>query len=144
MQGKSNMLPSTVSYVVSTLTFQKQFLHISTYSTCWICTYIGWLSAHKGGQETGCNCQGRFSGSIKISYREWSIDPGFGEKDMGVKKAIWGLPWWWLWLLAPNAGGPSLIPRQETRFCMPQLRVYMPQLKILHASTKTRHSQINK
>jgi len=27
---------------------------------------------------------------------------------------------------------------------MPQLRVYMPQLKILHASTKTRHSQINK
>ena len=44
----------------------------------------------------------------------------------------------------PYVGGPGLIPGQETRFHMLQLRVCMVQLSILHATTKTRHSQINK
>ena len=58
----------------------------------------------------------------------------------------------WLRLHAPNAAGLGLIPGQGTRSCMLQLRVHMPQLKIpnattkkiLHATTKTWHSQINK
>ena len=37
--------------------------------------------------------------------------------------------------------GPSSIPGQGTRSCMPQLRVHMPQ--VLHAATKTWQSQIN-
>ena len=40
--------------------------------------------------------------------------------------------------------GPGSIPGQGTRFHMPQLSGYRQQLKILHASTKTRQSQINK
>ena len=47
-------------------------------------------------------------------------------------------------LNTPYAGGPGLIPGQETRFHMPQLRVCLVQLSILRATTKTRHSQINK
>ncbi|TEA37298.1 hypothetical protein DBR06_SOUSAS6710032, partial [Sousa chinensis] len=39
----------------------------------------------------------------------------------------------WLRLLAPNAGGPGLIPGQGTRS-------HMPQVKILHAATKIWHS----
>ena len=35
----------------------------------------------------------------------------------------------WLGLHAPNVGDPGLIPGQETR-------VYVPQLKILHATVK--------
>ena len=50
----------------------------------------------------------------------------------------------WLRLHAPNAGGLGSIPGQGTRSYMPQLRVRMPQLKILHATTKTQHSPINK
>ena len=37
-----------------------------------------------------------------------------------------------------------LIPGQETRSHTPQLRVCLVQLSILRATTKTRHSQINK
>ena len=40
--------------------------------------------------------------------------------------------------------GRSLIPGQGTRSHMLQLRIHMPQLKILHATTKTDHSQLNK
>lgn len=29
----------------------------------------------------------------------------------------------WLWLCAPNAGGPGSIPGQGARFHMPQLRL---------------------
>ena len=47
-------------------------------------------------------------------------------------------------LCPPNAGGPGSIPGQVTRSHMLQLRVHMLQLKILHAATKTWHSQINK
>ena len=43
----------------------------------------------------------------------------------------------WLRLPTPNAWGPGLIPGQETRS-------NMPQLKILHAAAKTWLSQINK
>ena len=43
----------------------------------------------------------------------------------------------WLRLCALNAGGLGLIPGQGTRS-------HMLQLKILHAATKTQHSQINK
>jgi len=43
----------------------------------------------------------------------------------------------WLRLQATNAGGLGLIPSQETRSHMLQLRVCMPQLKILHAASKT-------
>ena len=43
----------------------------------------------------------------------------------------------WLRLHAANAEGPGSIPGQGTRF-------HIPQLKILHATTKTQHSQINK
>ena len=39
-------------------------------------------------------------------------------------------------LCAPNAGGPNLIPGQETRFHLLQLRVCMPQVKILHPTMK--------
>ena len=47
-----------------------------------------------------------------------------------------GLPWGvqQLRLCAPNVGGPDLIRGQETRPCMPQL-------KILHTTPKTLHSQ---
>ena len=37
---------------------------------------------------------------------------------------------------APNAGGPSLIPGQRTRFHTPEVRVCVPQLKISHAAGK--------
>ena len=47
-------------------------------------------------------------------------------------------------LNTPYAGDPGLIPGQETRFHTPQLRVCLVQLSILRATTKTRHSQINK
>ena len=43
----------------------------------------------------------------------------------------------WLRLCAPNAWGLSLIPGQETR-------LHVPQLKIPRATTKTRCSQIHK
>ena len=43
----------------------------------------------------------------------------------------------WLRFHTPNAGVPGLIPGQQTRSCMSQL-------KILCAATKTQHSQINK
>ena len=43
----------------------------------------------------------------------------------------------WLKLHSHNAGDLGLIPGQGTRS-------HMPQLKILHATTKTQHSQINK
>ena len=45
----------------------------------------------------------------------------------------------WLRLHAPSAQHPGLIPGQGTRSHMPHRR-----LKILHATTKTRHSQIKK
>ena len=45
----------------------------------------------------------------------------------------------WLKRHAPSAGGPGLIPGQGTRSHMQQQRS-----KILHASTKTKCSQINK
>ena len=47
-------------------------------------------------------------------------------------------------LQAPNAGSLGSIPGQGTGAHVPQLRVCMLQLKILHTSTKTQHSQINK
>ena len=43
----------------------------------------------------------------------------------------------WLKLHTPNAGGPGLIPGQETTS-------HTLQLKMPHATTKTQHSQINK
>ena len=45
----------------------------------------------------------------------------------------------WLRLCSRDAGGPSLSPGQGTRSHMMQQR-----WKIPHATTKTRHSQINK
>ena len=45
----------------------------------------------------------------------------------------------WLKLHAPSAESPGSIPGQGTRSHMQQQRS-----KILHASTKTQHSQINK
>ena len=52
----------------------------------------------------------------------------------------------WLRLHTPNARGLGSIPSQATRSHMPQLRVCMLQLrlKILHATTKTRYSQLSK
>ena len=44
----------------------------------------------------------------------------------------------------PNAGSPVWIPGHGIRSHMLQLRVHLPHLKILHATTKTRHSQRNK
>ena len=49
----------------------------------------------------------------------------------------------WLRLYVPNARGMGSIPGQGTRYQMLKLRVFMPHLKILHAATKTQHSQIN-
>ena len=66
---------------------------------------------------------------------------------------------WWLRLCAPNAGGPGLgsVPGQGTRSHTRQLKI--PQAKkkklkktttkkkkkeVLHAVSKTQHSQINK
>ena len=43
----------------------------------------------------------------------------------------------WLRLHTHNAGGAGLIPGQETR-------PYILELKTPHAATKTRYSQINK
>ena len=43
----------------------------------------------------------------------------------------------WLRHHSPNAGSPGSIPGQGTRS-------HMTQLKILHAATKTRHSQMEK
>ena len=48
----------------------------------------------------------------------------------------------WLRLHTPSAGGWGLIPVWGPGFCMPKIRVCMPQPKILHAATKTQHSQI--
>ena len=50
----------------------------------------------------------------------------------------------WLRLPAASAAGLGLIHGQRTRSHMPQLRVQMLQLKILHGSTKTQGSQVNK
>ena len=50
----------------------------------------------------------------------------------------------WLILPAASAAGLSLIPGQRTRSHMPQLTVQMLPLKILHGSTKTQCSQMNK
>ena len=50
----------------------------------------------------------------------------------------------WLRLHASDTGVLDLIPGQETISHMQQPGVHMPQLKnILHAATKTQHSQIN-
>ena len=58
----------------------------------------------------------------------------------------------WLRLCVPNAGGPGSVPRQGSRFHMPQLRVqchnkrcHRPQRipRIPRATAETRHSQIN-
>ena len=49
-----------------------------------------------------------------------------------------------LGLRTPSAGGPGSVPGRETGSCVPQLGVCMPQLEIPHATTGTRHSQINK
>ena len=43
----------------------------------------------------------------------------------------------WLRLQVPNAGSMGLIPRQEARS-------HMLQLKIPHAATETQYSQMNK
>ena len=58
-----------------------------------------------------------------------------------VKTEMWtSLVVQWLRLCAPNArgprSGPGLIPGQETRSHMPQLRVHMLQLKIAPATTE--------
>ena len=50
----------------------------------------------------------------------------------------------WLRLCTPNAGGPGSVPGQGTRSHMPQLKILHAATKIPHATTKTRHSQINK
>ena len=57
----------------------------------------------------------------------------------------------WLRLHAPNAGGLDLIPGQRTRSHMPQLKSSHATAKDPahgnedpHATTKTRHNQINK
>ena len=50
----------------------------------------------------------------------------------------------WLRLCTLNAGGLGSIPGQGTRSHMPQLKMPQTATKILHAATKTRHSQINK
>ena len=50
----------------------------------------------------------------------------------------------WLRLRASDAGGPGSIPGWGTRSNMLQLRVHVLQLQILHAASKTQHSQINK
>ena len=49
----------------------------------------------------------------------------------------------WLRLQALGAGGLGSTPGSITRFHMLQLRVHVPQPEILHATTQTRHSQIN-
>ena len=59
---------------------------------------------------------------------------------------------WWLRLCAPNAGGPGLgsVPGQGTRSHMRQLKIpkattkKKKKKKVLHAASKTQHSQINK
>ena len=50
----------------------------------------------------------------------------------------------WLKLQASSTGDPGLIPGQETRSYMMQLRVSMLRLKILHTTTETQCSQVNK
>ena len=60
----------------------------------------------------------------------------------------------WLRLHTPNAGGPGLIPGQGTRSHMPRLKIlhattkdppcHNKDPKIQCATTKTRHSYINK
>ena len=49
----------------------------------------------------------------------------------------------WLRCSTSNAGGLGSIPGLGTRTNMPQLSVPKLQLKVLHAATKTQHSQIN-
>ena len=67
--------------------------------------------------------------------------PSLQKETLGVSLGVQ-----WIRLYTPNAGGPGSIPSQGTRSSMLQLRVCMPQrrLKILHATTKTQCSQINK
>ena len=42
----------------------------------------------------------------------------------------------WLRFLILNAGGPGMIPGQETRSQVPQLTANMPQLETLHSTAK--------
>ena len=57
-----------------------------------------------------------------------------GEVYISKLGALWDFP-----------AGPAATTRSsaKTRSHKPKLRVYVLQLKILHAATKTRHSQIN-
>ena len=68
-----------------------------------------------------------------------------GEKEIVLKADLCGTPLavQWLSFPTPNAGSLGWIPGPGTRSHMPQLRVHVLQLKILHAATKTWHSQIN-
>ena len=50
-------------------------------------------------------------------------------KERGRKRHINFLVIQWLRLHTPNAEGPGINPGQETRSCMPQLRVQILQLK---------------
>ena len=49
----------------------------------------------------------------------------------------------WLRLCSSNAGDSDSTPGQGTSSHMLQLRVFILQLKVMHAATKTQHSQIN-
>ena len=80
--------------------------------------------------------EGRWERSERAWEGSWFHDQNLGT---GISLVVQ-----WLRLCPPNAGGLGLIPGQETRSHMPQLRVCMPQLHILHATTKTRYSQIEK
>ena len=62
----------------------------------------------------------------------------------GLNNTVTSLVVQWLRLHAPKAGGLGSTPDQWTRSHMLQLRISMLQIKILHAATKTQHSQINK
>ena len=70
-------------------------------------------------------------GSMVALGRELETDERFKSSWNGTSLVVR-----WLKLLAPNAGGPGLIPSQGTIYHIPQLRVCMPQLRIPHGATK--------
>ena len=90
--------------------------------------------------------------SCRSQCKDLGCGAGVGHEELKMYKAERGefpvngtsLVVQWLRFCPPSARGLGLIPDQGTRSHRLRLRVQLPQLKILHAPTKTWHSQINK
>ena len=67
-------------------------------------------------------------GSFELAVLLWIWKAMF-MKTLRTHKSGTSLVVQWLWLSAPNAGGPGSVPGQETRSHLPQPRVCMVQLR---------------